>query len=411
MQHQLESRQLVGSLTSCRGPVTSCQAAKLLLPCAKLLSCKAVVLLLATLSTGASAQSRLASGHVIRPAKEGPPTPVAGQWIVLHRVGSDTAAPIDSVRSDRDGRFRFRYKPFGATDALYFVSARHAGITYFSPPLRGANVSGGDADVIVYDTTSDTTALSMTGRHIVVSAPRGGRREIAEIFEMDNSGSMTVVARDSAHPVWSVTLPEQAESASVARGDVSEGAVAFRSNRADVFAPISPGIRQLVVTYRLPADAFPLSQLIGRSVAILEVLVEEPRARVEGARLREVDAAAIEGRMFRRFIGQAAPANSVVRIDAPAPVERNRSAMKILAGIVAGLMLVAAALWLARRGRSAPGGVRVSTRDALIAELASLDSRFEKSSGDASARADYERERAALKERLARELASAQRQS
>lgn len=336
--------------------------------------------------------------------------PVAGQWVVLHRVGSDRAAPLDSVRSGPDGRFRFRYAPSGAEDALYFVSSRHQGIAYFSPPLRTIVVRGGDADIMIYDTTSDTTTLLVQGRHIVVSAARGSKRQVAEVFEIENEGTRTVVARDSTTPLWTTHLPAQAESASVAPGDISAGAVAFRPTRVEVFAPVSPGVRQLVVTYLLPADAFPFALPVERPVSVLEVLLEEPRADAEGARLAEVAPATIEGRTFRRFLAQDVPATAVIRVSAPPPVERNRSAMRVLAVVMALAMLGALFAWLYRRRngtlRSKVQG-HSSTVDLLIAELATLDARFEKdTSPDAENRAAYERQRVALKDRIARELAA-----
>src|SRR5437660_6390556 len=92
---------------------------------------------LALCSGTASAQqgaARIAEGRVTRPGPgpEGRPVPVAGQWVVLHRVGSDRAGPLDSVKSDPNGHFRIRYSPSGADDALYFVSSRYRNIAYFS---------------------------------------------------------------------------------------------------------------------------------------------------------------------------------------------------------------------------------------------------------------------------------------
>lgn len=370
-----------------------------------------IAVALAVRATGAQTgrAPRIAEGRVLRPSSSGRPLPVAGQWIVLHRVGSDRAGPLDSMRSAPDGRFRFRYRPTGDADALYFVSARYRGIAYFSPPLRADVVRGDDADVMVYDTTSDTTALRVQGRHLVLSAPRGARREVAEIFEIENEDTRTVVAPDSVSPVWSTRLPAEAESASVAPGDVSAAAVVFRSNRADVFAPISPGVRQLVLTYLLPASAFPVSRPLERPASVLEVLLEEPRAEVEGARLAEVAPATIDGRTFRRFLAQDVPASEIVRFAAPPPVAQNQAAMRVLAVVVALAMVGALAAWFVR-GRtlaSTPHPAPApSTQEHLIAELAALDARFEREKPTSpDARAAYERDRAQLKDRVARALA------
>jgi hypothetical protein len=356
------------------------------------------------LASRAEAQSRLAEGRVVRPGKDRP-EPVAGQWVVLHRVGSDRAAPLDSAKSGPDGRFRLRYQATGAADALYFVSARYAGIAYFSPPLRGDIVRGGDADIVVYPTTSDTATLHVQGHHIVVATPRGRRREIAEIYELDNDGTATVIARDSVTPLWSTYVPTEAESVSVAPGDVGAGAVTLRKGRADVYAPMSPGVRQLVLTYLLPVDGFPVSYPIQRFTAVLEVLAEEPRTRVEGARLTEVASAAIEGRPFRRFLSRDVAPNGVVRIDAPTPATNKQPAMRVLAGVVALIMLGALAVWRLRSRPVAVGAARTQS-DELIAELAALDARFERNAGaGADLRAQYERDRAELKSRIERALA------
>jgi len=348
---------------------------------------------------------RLAEGRVARPGPS-QPIPVAGQWVVLHRVGSDHAAPLDSAKSGPDGHFRIAYRSSGVADALYFVSARYDGIAYFSPPLRADTVRGGDADIIVYATTSDTATLHVQGHHIVISTARGRRREVAEVFELDNDGTVTIVARDSVTPLWSTLLPAEAESITVAPGDVGAGAVTIRTGRAGVFAPISPGVRQLVLTYLLPVDAFPVSYPVQRATTVLEVLVEEPRARVEGARLGEVASAVIEGRPFRRFLSRDVAANAVVRVDAPAPGGSGQGAMRVLAVVVALVMVGALAVWRVRGGWRRGAPLARPTSEDLIAELASLDTRFERTANaDASVRATYERDRAELKARIARALA------
>lgn len=373
----------------------------------------ALVIGAASAAGAQSAPPRLAEGRVLRPSEGGGPRPVAGQWIVLHRVGSDRAAPIDSVRSASDGRFRFRYTPFGDPDALYFISAHYGGIAYFSPPLRADTVRGDDADVIVYDTTTDTTAVRVQGRHFVLSAPHGDRREIAEVFELENDGTRTLIARDTMVPLWSSRLPAGAESTSVAPGDVSSGAVLFRNGRAELYAPISPGVRQLVLTYMLPVKAFPLTMPVERPVSVLEVLLEEPRAAAEGARLAEVAPGVIEGRQFRRFLAQDVPANAVMRVTAPAPMVQSRDAMKTLAVVMVVLMLSALAVWqVKRRGRLEVRGLtsdvklQTSNVERLVAELATMDARFERTEKTEAARAAYHAKRAELKGRIERALAA-----
>jgi hypothetical protein len=356
----------------------------------------------------ALAQDRTAEGRVVSAAADGRPVPVARQWVVLHRVGNDRSAPLDSVRTDANGRYRIRYRLSGDPEAIYFVSSRYAGIAYFSPPLRVPAVRGGDADIQVYDTSTDTTSLRLQGRHLVASAPTGESREIAEIFEIENTGFRTIVTRDSLTPVWSTMLPARAESASVGPGDLNVSAVRFQNGRAEVFAPIAPGVRQLVITYHLGPRAFPLSLPVGRPVSVLEVLLEEPKATVQGAQLAEVAPATVGGRMFRRFLAQDVPAASVMRVTAPAPVERSQGAIKALVVVAALAMILGFVTWAMRRGRTAMSDpLAASVADVLIAELATLDERAAKEPLTPERRQDYEEQRAQLKGRIARALAGA----
>lgn len=375
---------------------------------------------MAAAPTVATGQARLAEGRLLRATDSGRPAPVVGEYVVLHRVGTDRAAPLDSVRSGRDGRFRFRYQRTGDAQALYFVSARYEGIAYFSPPLRADTVRGEDADIIVYGTTRDTATLRSQGRHLVVSAPRGAEREIAEVFELENTGFRTIIARDSTHPLWSIGLPDDARNPSVAPGDVAAAAIVFRNGRAELYAPISPGVRQFVVTYGLPIGTTALSIPVERELAVLEVLLEEPRGTVDGAGLREVAPAPIEDRQFHRFLAQDPPANAVVRVTVPAPVSQNRSVVWVLGAAVAVIMLAALAIWLLRRRRAAPmhtpGGAHPATTqsqvDRLIADLATLDARFEREQNpSADTRAAYQRDRAHLKSRIVAALADEDRPS
>ena len=354
--------------------------------------------------------ARVAEGQVLRAVAGGDAVAVGGQWVVLHRVGADRAGPLDSARTGAGGRFRFRYAASGAPDALYFVSATYGGIAYFSPPLRSSVVRGGDADIMVYDTTNDTTALRTQGRHVVVSLPRGNKREIAEIFEIENQGPRTVVARDSI-PVWTTTLPADAEGMAVAPGDVSAATVAFRPGRAELYAPLSPGIRQLVLTYSLPAKSFPVSIPLQRATSVIEVLMEDPRGEVVGSGLSEVAPATIEGRTFRRFIAQDATASAVVRVNAPAPARENAATLRALLLVLAALMAGALVVWALRRPRAESRGPRAASGEPtdasrLIAEIAALDARQERSGKTADDEASYARARAELKARLADALAA-----
>lgn len=259
------------------------------------------------------------SGQVVRPGKNSM-LPVSNVMVTLHRVGSDRAAPLDSIRADADGRYQFRFTRTGDEQALYFVSATYGGIAYFTPPLAHAVVKGLEAEIAVFDTTSGPVPISSRGHHLVVSAvDANGMRSVTEVYELANDSSVTRIASAVGDgDVWSAIVPAQARDFQVSKGDVPAQAVKFERGRARVFAPIAPGIKQVAFTYSIPASAFPLSVPIVRDTEIFEVLIEEEKGSVTAPNLKEQEPVALERRSFRRFLAADVPANSVSIIDLPA---------------------------------------------------------------------------------------------
>lgn len=261
---------------------------------------------------------QLVSGQVVRPGKTDM-LPVPNVMVTLHRVGSDKAAPLDSVRADRSGRFQFHFERTGDKRALYFVSASYGGVAYFTPPLAHATVKGEEAEIAVFDTTSGPVSIGSRGHHVVVSAvAANGTRNVTEVYELANDSSVTRVASAGGNgEVWSAVLPARASGFQVAQGDIPAQAVKFEQGKAKVFAPIAPGLKQLAFSYSIPANAFPLTIPIVRDTQILEVLIEGEKGTVTGAKMEEKDPVALEHRNFRRFLAPDVPANSAVVIDFP----------------------------------------------------------------------------------------------
>ncbi len=300
-------------------------------------------------SAAAPQAMRHVFGRVLHPAGKAL-EPVRNEWVTLHRVGSDTAAPMDSLRTDSDGRFAFAYRPHGSRDAVYFLSASYEGIAYFSQPLAESTVKGAQAEIMVFDTTSRPVPLHVRGRHLVVSAPTAeGWRGVVEVFELANDSSVTLVSRVGIgdRPSWSVDLPTDARQFRVGQGDISADAVTVAAHRAQVFAPFAPGLKQLSFAYELPAAAFPLKRVLPTGATVLEALVEEPGARVEAPKMRQVDPVVVEGRSFARYLAQDVPADAVIRVSVPALIGNQRSFYFALVLAVVGAAMLGALAYAA----------------------------------------------------------------
>ncbi len=339
-------------------------------------------------------------------------TPVPGLYVTLHRVGTDSSGPVDSVRTDGGGNYMIRYRRPIGDEAVYFAAAVYRGIAYFSTPIQSARISGEEGTITVFDTTSTPVNLTVRGHHIVVSAPRPeGSRDVVEVWELSNDTTVTVVGKDTLSPVWTTLLPKGATSVRAGQGDVSPDAIVAQGNRIAMLAPFGPGVKQVSYSYSMASSSFPLTVPIDKPTTVLEVLVEEPLAQVTGSTLRATDAAVTSGRTFKRFLGQDASAGESVNITVPvtSAVTRTR-VLAVLAGAIALIMVGALARTLMRRGVPVPSPLvpPVHQVESLVAAIADLDARHER--GDRTLHADaYATDRAVLKAKLAQALAAGER--
>jgi hypothetical protein len=295
------------------------------------------------------------SGRIVRPGGQRV-DPVSGAWVVLHRVGPDSAGPLDSVRSDSRGRYSFKYTRTGSADAIYFVSASYDGIAYFTQPLAEGRVSGDDGEITVFDTTSGHVPMSLRGHHVVVSAAdANARRSIVEVYDLSNDSSVTRVAAadNPASTTWQTHIVPGAADFKVSQGDFSAAAVTYANGVVSVFAPLAPGIKQLSFSYSLPAKSFPLKLPLETETGIYEILIEEKAGNVTGPHLKEVDPVTVDERNFRRFLASDMPEKSVAVIDLPPPPPAAQSIdpryLVALTLLIGGVMVLALAQALRRR--------------------------------------------------------------
>jgi len=351
---------------------------------------------------------RTVSGRVVRPGRTGMVT-VPGTWVTLHRVAPDSSGPVDSVRTDANGRYAIRYKPVG-TNGVYFASSMYGGVAYFTAPLPPSDASGDAGEITVFDTTSGPVAIRTLGRHLVVSSSAvDGHRTLVEVFQLQNDSTVTAVAGARGRATWSAALPPNAAGFEVGQSDIGADAVQFRDGRVLVYASLSPGIRQLAFSYSVPASDFPLAVRLAEAVGVLEVLVEDPGATAAGGGLVEQQPVSLEGRRFRRFLAQDAKAGSTVTVSVGDPTGPRTNRFLLVPVLVAAAVMVFALAFALTRRR--PGPVvtpRAVPDDAtrLARDIADLDDAFERVSSPSDAERDaYRQRRDALKARLTAALA------
>lgn len=330
--------------------------------------------------------------------------------MVLHRIASAGAGPVDSTQTSSQGAYAFTYRRTG--NALYLLSVQYAGIAYFSSPLGATEPPPTEpVDIVVFDTSSALARVGMRGRHVIVSRPDAqGLRAVVEVFDLANDSSVTFISGGATNPTFRVHLPTAAIKPRLGEGTFAADAITFADGEARLFAPMPPGLKQLVVSYELPGTAFPLKIPVERRSEVLEVLVEELAGRVEGARLQSQASVTVSGRRFMRSLAQNVDSTAVFTIALPA-IAVTRVAPNTWA-VAAMLVVVALGIWwIARRGTTrAPAVVAAApvaaaapaaAREALAARVATLDALLEDpATQNPQTRAMYAEERREAMEQL-----------
>lgn len=348
----------------------------------------------ATGTTGVAGELRTVNGRVLSGSSD-TLRPVPAQMVVLHRISADSSGPVDSMPTTANGAYRFRYRLEGPR-SMYIVSARYAGVAYFTTPLRDATVTSPDADISVYDTTSAVFPLTIRARHLVITPPEGGVRRVVDVFEVANDSSRTLVP-GTAGMTWRVALPPDARNPGSSGGDLPPEAFRFSPGMAELVVPFPPGSRQLVLTYAIPARGSTTIPVLDPT-ATIEVLVEDPQARVSGAGLTAEEQVSMEGRTFQRFTASTVAAGTAISLRGTGGTG-NAGRVALLAIAVAAIAL---GIIIGRRGTPAPVAPPVvrATSESLAREIAALDHVYADSPADGPAGEHYRTRRSALLERL-----------
>ena len=319
-----------------------------------------------------------------------------GARVVLHRVSRDVSGKLDSTLADASGRFRFRLR--GDTSAVYLLSANWSGIEYFGEPLPGSSLSGNvTLTLLVADTSSAVTAET-GGRFLVLGSPGPSRdRRAVDLFVLRNRGDQTIVGRGVTGSTWSAPLPRGVTDVRMgsAGSEISGEAVRFAPDSVHVIAPLSPGEKQLLLEYTIPA-AMGRLQFTAVTRDTIQVVAEEPGVSVEG--LARATDQVLDGRAFSRWTGRGA---NEVQVSFPVAPSRDRALVPL---VIAALVLAAVAGIVALRRRPSEALTSPVTTEGLITRIAALDAEHAGRILSGEEKERYDRERARLKRALTDQL-------
>jgi hypothetical protein len=297
--------------------------------------------------------------------------PEPGVRVVLHRVGRNLQGPFDSTRTDAAGRFVFSFAP--DTTAVYILSARHFGIEYFSTPVHTNPQLQDTAIVLVVSDTSSEALIEVVSRQIVIGSPRAdGSRDIVDLITLENRTTTTRVPGASQRPTWTTPLSSSVLGFDVGASDFSPEAVFQRDGTVEVFGPIPPGSKELLLRYLIPSGTARWPITVGDTVRDLSILIEDGALRVIGPALEAPGPQEIGGRSFRTWRARPTPGDSITVVFPAGPPIGGTLALALLVGLMVVTLGVTGLVWH-RRTAAQPIAVSEEAVEVVLRKLATLD--------------------------------------
>jgi hypothetical protein len=308
-----------------------------------------------------------------------------------------------STTTADDGTYVFTGVPVVA-DRVYGVTVAYESVLYFSDGTHlTENEAPPDLPVTVYETTTDTAALSIERLHVLFDFSVADQVQVIELWVISNSGDRTVVA-ETESGIIQVSLPEGASDLAFEDGSSDDRYVQTTDGFGDT-EPVIPGkgTSQFIFSYWLAYDgSLTFSRPSDHPIDAVVVLLPQNGVTAQGAGLQDLGAQEMSGQAVRTYEGGAIPAGQALEIELSGDPEGEAASgdtggsTSTMVGLaVLGVLLIVIGLWWFRP-RVRPART-ADTTEALINAIASLDDAL--AAGRINA-AEHRKQREALKRRL-----------
>ena len=339
--------------------------------------------------------------------------PAAGTMVVVHRVAAAGAGPIDSVRTGKDGGFRYRLPHVPDPDAsneVFFASVSHGGVSYFGPIVQ--TVADLDSLYVVrtYDTETapaQGAVIPIDARYVLLEEAKDTGWMATDLIHFEYKGDKTLVAAPGG-ATFVYPLPEGASDMQVGGAEATPDQATIKDGALWVTSAIQPGEREFMVRYKVPSPYLTLRYPGETKEA--ELLVKEPAPPLDVGGLLAAPPVEMEpGVNYRRYAAGDLLNSTVI-------IKKGKGEPIVPTGWLAvglALLLASAALYSVLRPHqavaSAAGAAPVALaglspfaqRQRLLLEVARLDEA--KDQGRVADADDWAVRRRALLERI-REL-------
>lgn len=306
------------------------------------------------------------------------------------------------------------------TNLVYLAFVRHGGVTYpAAQPFQLQDQPTKQADIEVFETTSNDDAIRFERLNLLVAAVQPGMLQLMQMGAVVNTGDRTFVTENPQDQALArglqFSLPKGALGAVFQTGFRTEDVVPAAGG-LQVTSPVTPGRHEFALAFQVPYSgaSADLGVQVPYAVGTLNVYVPQDGPRLEAGQLSPQAATQMGGQTYAVYAAQNVARATMVSAqlrELPSVGGLNTS-HEALIGLGVALVVLGGGLWLfGTRARRSVGRPRTALdlaeeRLQLVVRLAALDERY--AAGDV-ARNQYTAERERGKQRLMELTAMARR--
>lgn len=281
--------------------------------------------------------------------------------IMLNGLDHMQLVYTDTATTKEDGTFSFEGVDF-TPERVYVVTTDFGGATYGSDvAIVEAGRTEIDLPLTVYDTTADTSLLTVDRLHVFFDFAREDVVQVVQLYVISNPTDKTVVPAEEGGGVVEFTLPEGASNLQFQDGVLGERYLQSPDGFYDT-AAVRPGQGQYQVMYAfdMPYDRkVELQQEFLLPVDAMIVMTPADGVKLRSDFLQDTGSRDVQGEVYQMYTGDNLPVGETLEFTLSGMpgdagmfsfMNSSTSGTSLVIGLTAlGLVLVGAGVWLYRR--------------------------------------------------------------
>jgi mono/diheme cytochrome c family protein len=274
--------------------------------------------------------------------------------ITLHGFEGMQIVYSDTTTPQADGTYSFENVEM-LPGRNYLVTGEYGQATYVSPMAAADEQTNAlSLDVTIFDTTTDTSQLSVERLHIFFEFTQEDFVQVVQLFIFSNKGNQTIVPFQEGGPIVDFPLPHGAMNLQFQDGVLGERYLQSPTGFADTVA-IRPGMGeyQVLFAFELPYKRkLDLVQPLNLPVEAVIVMLPEDGVKVRSEMLKDDGTRAVQGGTYRLYSGEKLAAGSSLELSLSGSSGSgfslaSDSTTSLMIGLGSfGLVMIVAGVWL-----------------------------------------------------------------